>query len=339
MDELLSKITNKSAVQIEKEEKRKEKGEERASNSSRTLIIIHRNNETLKSFQRQFLSFNSSSIGDSTSNTSTSTSLLSFSNIKLDDVSIDTYCCPFDDEEGINLIKMAKIFLKSVKEENVHWIILLDWSIYDQQRWLGHILKCVGEIDSEGKEDQKHVVNKTIICINSEHIYKIQKNLPLWYSHHIDYIQQTLRWYSLRKHCNLMYSEAGQKKLSDELIKKIVNINSNNKFGIEDVEMAKTTRILIPYGYDNIKLIKTLDETFDAEECTIERYEEVIPTPIDKSRQTGSILIDSIEPSVEYFDVTERLDINEITRHKPEFIDEQIQYRRLLEYSKKLNRK
>lgn len=50
MDELLSKITNKSVVQVEEEEKGKGKGEKRAGNSSRTLIIIHRNNETLKSF-------------------------------------------------------------------------------------------------------------------------------------------------------------------------------------------------------------------------------------------------------------------------------------------------
>lgn len=61
--------------------------------------------------------------------------------------------------------------------------------------------------------------------------------------------------------------------------------------------------------------------------------------PMDRSRQTGFILTNSAEPSVEYFDVTGRLDIDEVTRHKPEFIDEQIQYRRLLEHSKKLNRK
>lgn len=334
MDEILKRITNKPEYQIEEEqEKEKDKEKEREDDDLKTLIIIYRNNETLKSFQQQYFSC------DSHIENCCASDFLSFGNIKLDDVSLDTYSCLFEEEEeeeGINFIEIVKIFLRSVRKENVHWLILLDWSIYDQQKWLDHILKCVKEIDGWNKEGNGHIGNnKTIICINSEHIYKIQKNLPVWYSHHIDYIQQTLRWYSLQKRCNLIYSETGQTQLK-ELIKKIVDIN--NKFDMKDVEMAKTTRILVPYGYDTINLIKTLDETFNEEECTVEKYKKVIPAPSNKDRQMGSLFMDSTESNIEYFTVTGTLDKDETTGQEPDFIDKQRQYRKLFEYSKKLNR-
>lgn len=324
MDDILQKITNKSGEREEEEEEESGKG----NDESKTLIIIYRNSETLNSFQRQYLLFDSSIINNGT------TDFLSFNNIRLDNLSIDTYCCLFD--ENINFIEMVKIFIRSVRRENVHWIILLDWSIYDQQKWLEHILKCVKEINGSNSKENEHIINKTIVCINSEHIYKIQKNLPIWYSRHIDYIQQTLRWYSIQENCNLVYSETGQERLN-ETTKKIINSNTC-KFNMEDIEMAKTTRIFIPCGYDNINLIKTLDETFNERECTIERYKEIIPAPINNDKQMGSLLLDSIESNIEYFDVTEKLD-NDTIGFPPDFINEQKQYKQLLEYSRKLNRK
>lgn len=304
MDQILDKIINK------REEPKDEI----------SLVVIYRNSETLASFKEQFITNNYNNDGTTDNVESVKSGFLSSRHIIFQgDIPINLYFCLCDDM-GINCISLVKPLLSNAN--NIHWLILLDWSIYDQQLWLEHTDNCLKEIGNEGPR-------RTVLAINSEHIYEIQKDIPLWYSYHIDYIQQALRWYCLQngngsQGCDIIYTESKEEELG-MLFKKLLT----NRFTKEDIEMAQTTKLLIPTGHDKLSLIKALDDTFNEKQCTLQKFKEVVPAPTKLE-----LSLESLTSQRQYFVVP--ADDDPIKESNS--LNEQEQLKQLLDYSKTLNR-
>lgn len=239
-----------------------------------TLVIIYRNKETLNSFQEQYFSDDNNTI-----KIDNDTLFMTYNCIKIDGKEVYLHSCICDDK-GLDWVAPIQRLFNGLRKENIRWLILLDWSIYDQQLWFEHIEECLKQL--------KDYSTKTVLCMNSEYIYEIQKNVPSWYSYHIDYIQQALRWYCLNHNCNLIYTGSKQDNFC-ELLRKYLT----NEFEAEDVEMAKTTKLLIPHGYDSLNLIKTVDDTFNADECSVAKFREVVPAPVNQNTSIDSMISES----------------------------------------------
>lgn len=255
-----------------------------------SLVIIFRHVDSLNSFQQHF-------------NLQTSideNEFIKYHHTNIENIQLDLYYCLYNDE--INTIDLIKPLLKDTPTTQIHWLILLDWSIYDQQLWLKHIISCFDII--------KEYSNKTLFVINTDHIYKIQQNVPIWYSFHIDYIQQTLRLYAMRNNADLIYTNSTS---SQSLLQSLITHSFTN----QDVEMAKTTTILIPNGHDSLPLIKTLDGNFNPEECTVTKYEQVIPVPVETVdlsmvKQINTVSMSITQPSINHPGLNEQQTLKDL---------------------------
>ncbi|CAL9733769.1 cytoplasmic dynein intermediate light chain Dyn3p [Monosporozyma servazzii] len=235
-----------------------------------SLVIVYRSKDTLKSFQEQYFK------DDPTIKIDSESLYMTYTPAEICQKKVYIYSCVCDDK-GLDWISSIEVLTKKEEKENIRWLILLDWSIYDQQLWLEHVEAC-------SKQLEEYPI-KTVLCMNSEYIYEIQKNVPSWYSYHIDYIQQALRWLCLSQGFNLLYTESKQDNFSTLLPKYV-----SNMFEEQDVEMVKTTKLLIPKGYDSLNLIKTLDDTFNENNCCVENFKQVIPSPVIKNKSIGSMV-------------------------------------------------
>lgn len=245
-----------------------------------SLVIIYRNKKTLKTFQEQYFK------DDPTVKMDSDELYMTYTSVEICQKKVYIYSCVCNDK-GLDWISSTEVLIKKEKKENIRWLILLDWSIYDQQLWFEHLVTC-------SKQLEEYPI-KTVLCMNSDYIYEIQKNVPSWYSYHIDYMQQALRWHCLNHGFNLLYTESKQDNFNSLLSKYV-----SNTFEEEDVEMAKTTKLLIPKGSDSLNLIKILDDSFNENECCVEKFREVIPVPVIQNKSIGSMI-----PKSQYFTISD----------------------------------
>lgn len=164
-----------------------------------------------------------------------------------------------------------------LKSSIIKWWFLLDWSLVDQKFWLRKLHTTVRGLKISNTNLKAGSI--TINCIHTDHIYKKQKNTTDWHSNHVEFLQQTLRSFSLIEQCSLVYSDPTGSIMSG--IQLLGQLLVDNYREIQS-DFISASKILIPYGSDTPGLIKTLDESFkpseiQEDEFITQKFEKFIP--------------------------------------------------------------
>ncbi|CCC69859.1 hypothetical protein NCAS_0D02780 [Naumovozyma castellii] len=238
--------------------------------------------------------------------------LITFFNVSLKSImsnksgSLDVYMLYTPtDLETIDLMNTFTKGICSTSRKLIHWIFVLDWEVPNQKSWLRYLINSFTTLQKLETEHSK--TDRAVWCINSEFIRTLFRSTTLWHSHHVDFIQQTLRSFCIRKHSSLAYIDNNSKKFSIKAILKDILQDDD----ISPVEMVDQTNILIPFGADSDSLIKTLDDAFDPtsilESEFISNFETTIPAYPRSRLQDNSQDANNDESSFYSIDLQERL--------------------------------
>ncbi|CCD26782.1 dynein light intermediate chain NDAI_0I02130 [Naumovozyma dairenensis CBS 421] len=179
----------------------------------------------------------------------------------------------------------------------LQWHFVLDWAETDHRQWLNYLHSYFQELKERNLFPPSEKC-ATIWCINTDSIYSLLKSSTLWHTHHIDFIQQSLRVFCLFENCSLIYaslSKEDDKQFYRDLFR---DAYENTPLPIE---MASFTKLVIPHRSDTRELIKTLDEDFhipaNLDAAFFEKYKEVLPLG-GYACDIASPTSDSISPNI-----------------------------------------